>query len=130
MKKRQQQRLNCYSKAENWAKDRLDKTNIKWSRERIWRWRIYDFWNDFLGCAVEIDGKEHDNEKDKQRDLLDFNRSGIIVIRVRNFNEQDMDLAIEKIANLNSWIDRRAKMGLLTKAQKLKIQKQDEDFYK
>lgn len=118
MKMRQRQRLGCSSRAQDWAETFLLKSGLKWKRERIWRWRLYDFWNSDLGCAVEIDGPEHVPESDRERDQSDFERSGIIVLRVRNFHEEDMQEALSQIKLMESWIDRRERMGLLTKAER------------
>lgn len=111
------------TKAEAWAYDFLKHTKYKWNSQCIWRWRIYDFWNAEIGCAVEIDGPEHDLDYDYKRDKSDFERSAIIVLRVRNFNYDDMVMAILKIQKMTKWIDRREEMGLLTKAQKIQKEK-------
>ena len=113
--------MGSKSKAEEWAKERLKETGLTWSRERIWRWRLYDFWNHELGCAIEIDGPEHSPEADKKRDADDFKRSGILVLRVKNFNNQDMDNVIRDVMSLDSWLLRRERMGLLTDAQRKKF---------
>lgn len=123
MKDRQNQNLeSCInSKAESWANSRLKETGIKWNRQAQWGYRLFDFWNDKLGIAVEVDGKEHNPNYDKYRDDYNFKRSAILVLRVRNFNDQDMDSAISLINTSDTWIERRIQMKLLTKAQKLKL---------
>jgi very-short-patch-repair endonuclease len=119
MKMRQfQNRGKSISPAEHWAELRLRETGLKFNKQTQWGYRLFDFWNDPFGVAIEIDGKEHNIVKDQSKDEFNFNRSAIIVLRVKNFDESDMDLAIKKILALDSWMSRREKMGLLTTAQK------------
>lgn len=114
MKMRQRQNLvNCKkSDAEQWMLAKLKKTGHKWKRQAQWGWRLFDFWNYKLGIAVEVDGPEHDKALDAERDMDNWEVSRILVIRVRNFNEADAKAAIEKIANAETWNDRRAAAGL------------------
>ena len=45
---------------ENWMLKKLrEQTPYKWSRQVLWGYRIFDFWCDKLGFAVEVDGPEH-----------------------------------------------------------------------
>lgn len=123
MKERQDQNLqSCKnSKAESWANLRLKETGLKWTRQAQWGYRLFDFWNDRLGIAVEIDGTEHNKKYDKYRDDYNYKRSAIIVLRVKNFNNTDMDEAISTIIKSKTWIERRIQMNLLTKKQKEKF---------
>lgn len=123
MKERQKQNIvSCKkSKAEDWMKDKLAETGLKWRRQAEWGYRLFDFWNHKLGIAVEVDGKEHNKEYDSYRDKYNYERSGIIVLRVRNFNEDDAITALSVIGKTEDWLERRKKMGLLTKAQSIKI---------
>jgi len=110
------------TKAESWVNERLVKEGLKFSTQSIWRWRIYDFWNHVIGCAIEVDGPEHNIKKDKEKDLSDYNRSGIIVLRIRNFNQDDLDKTIEDIKNMEEWHPRRRRLNIpLTVAEKKKI---------
>lgn len=97
------------SKAESWMKDKLASTGKKWSRQAQWGYRLFDFWNHELGIAVEVDGPEHDKEYDAFRDRHNLKRSGILVLRVRNFNEKDAEVAITTINEASSWKERREK---------------------
>ena len=106
------------TKAELWAKNQLDqKAKVKFNTQVIWGYRIFDFWSHELGIAVEIDGSEHDKVYDKKRDNYNYLRSGIVVLRVRNYNTDDLNKAIETINNSDLWLERRAKLDILTEAQ-------------
>lgn len=72
---------------------------------------MYDFWCHKLGVAVEIDGPEHDIERDNLRDIADDERSCILVFRVRNFNEDDAEYVIRRIGGTLWWNSRRELMG-------------------
>lgn len=110
------------SKAEKWAYEILkEKSGYKWSRQAIWGFRLFDFWNHELGCAIEIDGPEHRKDYDLYRDKYNYLRSAIVVLRVKNFNSDDMNKALESLKKLRPWMERRALKGLLTNKQKIKL---------
>lgn len=114
MQMRQQQNLErCVSNAnENWMAEKLKATGLKWRRQAQWGMRLYDFWCAHLGVAVEVDGPEHDEDYDKHRDEYNLRRSGIVVLRVRNMNEEDAEKALAAIAYASTWRERRDVMGL------------------
>lgn len=114
MKMRQNQNMvNAEkNKAENWFFEKLKKSRYKFSRQRRWGYRIFDFWCHQLGLAVEIDGPEHKKGIDEQKDLIEFNRSRIITLRVKNFNEEEAYKALEYIHSSESWNDRRTAAGM------------------
>jgi very-short-patch-repair endonuclease len=118
MKMRQQQnRVSCLkSPAENEVSKALKKSSRKWTRQAQWGFRLFDFWCSELGVAIEVDGAGHDKVKDAESDKRMFERSGIIVFRLKNFDP--VEPVLKKIEKLESWIKRRENMGLLTKAQK------------
>lgn len=97
---------------ELWMASRLVLVGHQWSRQATWGYRIYDFWCHELGVAVEVDGPEHDYEYDHHRDEYNFRRSGIVVLHVRNLNEQDVLHALIRISKLNTWEQRRHQLGL------------------
>ena len=103
---------------EQWAKARLDNTPHKWTAQAQWGYRIFDFWCARLGVAVEIDGREHDPEYDAYRDEYNFRRSAVVVLRVRNRNESDMQRVIQALGKISTWADRRESMGLLAHTKK------------
>lgn len=103
---------------ENWAARSLAQTGLKWTRQAQWGLRIFDFWNAEKGIAVEIDGAEHRKDYDQARDQYNFLRSAIVVLRVRNRNADDMQGALVKILESESWGDRRARMGLNANTKK------------
>lgn len=112
MKRFKVKNLNREISAENWMKDKLSQTDLKWTRQAIWGFRIFDFWNHEKGIAVEVDGPTHNEKYDEYRDRYNYLRSGIIILRVRNFNEQDAQQALNKIKSQTSWVERRKQMGI------------------
>ena len=117
MRLRQRQNLttSTRSKAEAWMQEHLSRTGLKWTRQAQWGFRLFDFWCHDRGVAVEVDGPEHVREIDSRRDLYNYHRSGIVVIRVRNFNEQDAARCLSKIKRVGSWAARRKAMGIESK---------------
>lgn len=97
---------------ENWMADHLCSTGLKWSRQAQWGFRLFDFWCSEKGVAVEVDGAEHDKGWDAFRDRQDYERSGIVVLRVRNRNEEDAARALAQISKAGSWNSRRKGLGL------------------
>lgn len=110
------------NKAEAWMAERLSCSPHKWSQQVQWGYRIFDFWCQKLGCAVEVDGTSHDGrgDYDAYRDRYNYLRSGIVVFRVRNFSEADASEVLKHIADLAPWQDRKCKMGIAgnTKAKR------------
>jgi very-short-patch-repair endonuclease len=125
MKMRQNQnRVSCLkSAAEAEVYERLKKeTNIKWTRQAQWGYRLYDFWNATYGIAIEVDGKEHKKEDDRKKDEYNFRRSGIVVLRVPNFDKDCMDLClltIKKLISKETWEERRKSLGCSKKSPML-----------
>jgi len=98
MRQRQRQNKAKYVPAEEWAWGQIKgRAGKKWSRQAMWGCRIFDFWCAELGIAVEIDGDTHDPEYDQVRDRYNYYRSGILVLRVKNFDENDLALALAVI---------------------------------
>ena len=97
-------------KAEEWAESALRKTNHRWTRQAQWGCRIFDFWCAELGIAVEIDGDNHDAAYDAARDKYNYWRSGIIVIRVPNYDEVALNEALDVISRADTLADRKQKM--------------------
>lgn len=50
--------------------------------------------------------------KDLENDKIDFDRSGILVLRVRNGNKNDIESAVMTISKSDSWNERRSRLGL------------------
>lgn len=86
--------------AEEWMQGLLATTRRHWTRQAIWGHRIFDFWSAELGAAVEVDGWSHDPDYDAYRDEYNFRRSGIVVLRVRNFDRRAAVVALSRIARL------------------------------
>ena len=87
------------SSAETKVVARLKQTPWKWSRQSTWGYRLFDFWCKELGVVIEVDGPEHDQEYDSYRDEYNFRRSGIVVLRIQNHDERELEETIKLIPN-------------------------------
>lgn len=123
MRKEQNLARVPFLKAEGWFHDTylvdLPKDpRFKFSRQAAWGYRLFDFWFAVLGVAIEVDGPEHDQEYDAYRDRYNFLRSGVVVIRVPNFDEAAAISAIKKLMAECSWRNRREALGLSVRSKK------------
>lgn len=102
--------------AEIHAKKIIEEYGIKFSTQAIWQSRIFDFWFSGKGIAIEIDGPSHKESgqafKDMVTDKHFYAISGIIVIRVANFDDNSLRKAMETICNSCTWKDRRETLCL------------------
>lgn len=114
MRQRQiQNRSKGMTKAEKWFYENyLNQTNMTWTFQARWGWRLFDFWNHKKGIAIEVDGPEHNKFKDLIKDEIEIKRSAIITIRVKNFDSDSSMRAIEKIISEKDWNTRRMQAGL------------------
>lgn len=96
---------------EAWMAEKLLTLVWKWGRQSRWGYRIFDFWCVEKGIAVEVDGPEHNKQWDKVRDDYNLQRSGILVLRVRNRNEADAAAVLKRIDAECTWNERREKLG-------------------
>ncbi len=111
MRRRQRQnRARGLTEAERWVAQALDATGLKWTRQAWWGCRIFDFWNAELGIAVEVDGPEHCRDYDEHRDRYNYVRSGILVLRVPNFDEAALTVALNHIAKGETHAERKARI--------------------
>lgn len=105
-------------KAERWFLENylspLPQPAFKFTRQAEWGYRIFDFWFHALGVVVEVDGPEHNAGYDAYRDKYNFLRSGIVVLRVGNFNADHAASAVANLQRECRWTDRRRVLGLLT----------------
>jgi very-short-patch-repair endonuclease len=85
-----------------------------WSRQAVRGYRIHDFWNHRLGCAIEVDGAEHDRDYDNYRDEYNFRGSGVVILRVRNGNQEDIIEVLRVLPLMNDHATRKARMGILS----------------
>lgn len=97
---------------ENWMHNLLKQTKLKWRRQSIHGFRLFDFWCHDLGIVVEVDGPEHDKIRDAKHDAHAYEVSGILVLRVPNRNENIAQAALRVIAESTTWNQRRILMGL------------------
>lgn len=114
MRERQRQNRARYVAAEEWAWSRIRATGGNWQRQSIWGCRLFDFFSIGRGIAVEIDGPSHDEQRayDLARDRYNYFRSGILVIRVKNFDEDDLAAAIREIRKNETRKERRKRVRL------------------
>jgi very-short-patch-repair endonuclease len=87
-------------------------TPHRWGHNAMWGYRLFDFWNAQTGVAFEIDGPEHNEQYDAYRDEYNFIRSGIVVLRVKNFDMRGMAVAVDKLSTFHPWSERRQIMGI------------------
>jgi very-short-patch-repair endonuclease len=114
MRRDQNLKRTAWLKAENeFMVNYLIPTGIKFKRQAMWGYRLFDFWSHEKGVAIEIDGPEHRADYDAHRDLYNFLRSGIIVLRVKNFDPVGSEQAIEHLKNECTWEQRRGAMEIL-----------------
>lgn len=102
-------RQSLNSRAETWMAGLLKAFGRKWKRQAQWGNRIFDFWCNELGCAIEVDGAEHNPAVDAYRDAYNLHRSAIVVFRVKNFDEAGASAVLAQIAELDTWKVRRAR---------------------
>lgn len=109
-KRQKERRVNGMTMSEKWFIDKIAPlTGHKWTHEARWGFRLFDFWNSNLGLAVEIDGPEHDASLDSFRDKKEWERSRILIFRIRNENKEDAARFLEFIKSCQSWNERRLK---------------------
>lgn len=117
--RQEQHRKRGMTAAEKWFFETvLLKTNFRWGFQARWGFRLFDFWNHKLGMAVEVDGPEHNLEADLLRDKREWERSRIVVFRVRNWNRADAESFQGFVEKTPTWNARRleAKMKLINNA--------------
>jgi very-short-patch-repair endonuclease len=112
MRQAENRKICKTNRNENWMLEKLTETGRKWTRQARWGFRLFDFWNHDLGVAVEVDGPEHDQDRDAYIDAHFMKKSGILTIRVKNRDEAGARAAIEAISKAMSWNARRASLGL------------------
>lgn len=101
------------NKSEEWMFSILKtKTSLTWSRQSIWAARVLDFWNHAKGIGVEVDGVFHNKEYDKRHDKYFYYKSGILILRLKPYDELSADVIINKINSSCTWNERRSRLGL------------------
>lgn len=128
MRQQQNRERSRNNAAEQWMAAKLETTGKRWTPQAQWGYRLFDFWCASHGIAVEVDGPEHDAEYDAYRDEYNFRRSGIVVIRVRNFNEADAAFCLWLIADLPTLAERKQQLGIAGKSKKARRVLADADF--
>lgn len=111
------QEIKCQNnRAENWFYywylKRLEKKRwIRFVRQAVRWWRIFDFWCDKLWVAIEVDWKYHEEDwkkkKDENNDRHALEVSQVLVIRIKDFDSYWAREAIKKVKSLDPWWIRR-----------------------
>lgn len=94
--------------------DRLQKeSKHKWERQFIFGHTIFDFFCRALGVAIEVDGKTHWEAWDANKDRAHLEKFGIVTLRIRNSQQEDLDLLMKGIKHAGYWKRRLKKRGLI-----------------
>lgn len=109
------------SRAENWAASKLMRLGMGCERQKIWGCRLFDFYFPVKGIAVEIDGPEHDADYDAIRDAYNLARSGILVLRVKNFDDTALSEVVGQIKASPNFKKRKELLGLKGKSGKQRL---------
>lgn len=102
---KRQQRLTLLNPAENWFDKNICKDfHFQFTRQKIFGYRIFDFWCESLRVAVEIDGKRFhkDTEFDQQRDDVYQKRFKVSIFRVKAFCREDYLSVLGKLKSLRT----------------------------
>lgn len=122
------------SKTENWfwfgyLKPFMEKTWLKFVRQKLFWTRIYDFWCGHLWVAIEVDWWYHEEawkkDKDARYDKYNKEVSWIIVYRIKNYDSSAAKSVLSKIKELETWAKRRDELWLkINKKDKKQIEKE------
>ena len=126
--------LRKYSKAENHFMDLLDKTPFFYVREKCCydlnkgNWCYIDFYIPLFKLGIEIDGKEHRNKENHDKDLkkekfLSEDR-GISIYRITN----EECLKMDSVDILKILREVRKNESDAEKQMRIKTEQRDEDF--
>lgn len=85
------------SKAERLVAEHLDACGIIYRRQARFGSCFVDFYISSHCIGIEVDGKEHNADRDSKRDFYLLKRHRVRVLRVRNLNTEDILDAIENI---------------------------------
>lgn len=94
---------NCV-RAEIWAARLLPKGL---TRQACWGFKIMDFWCAERGVRIEIDGQSHDPLQDYYIDEWFFRRSGILTLRVPNYDLGSLSAARFVLLREATWKARK-----------------------
>jgi len=132
MRRVQNLKMALVSRAENWMFAKLKCIQgVKWIRQYVFGYRIFDFFDKKWGIAVEVDGPEHDEEYDTLRDDKNRDENAVIIYRVNNFDGEDAKFAISRIRKFikdgKSWAVRKSKVRV---REKTKLPKKESVLFK
>jgi len=82
---------------------------------------LFDFWNARKGAAIELDGPKPDAGDEEDRHAQE--RSGIVVYRVKSFDESQLKLVMSEAEHLEDWGIRRDRLGIPFKLKGTNIPK-------
>lgn len=102
-----QNKNNRWSRSEKWMAKKLAATGRRWVRQAPSR-----FWQFRLGMIVEVNESGGADARTAARDRTAFYERGVIVVRVKEFDESEAAEALRAIGFLEPWNDRRRFLGL------------------
>jgi hypothetical protein len=112
--------------SKNWADGILRASRLKWTHKAIWGCRLFDFWNARKGVAIELDGPKRNAGDEEDRHARE--RSGIVVYRVKCFDECQLRLIMSEAERLEDWGVRRDRLGIPSKLKGKDIPKAHENW--
>lgn len=100
--------LSRFVKAEQQVYAQLLIEGLKPTRQACWGLKIMDFWFANSAIRVEVDGRTHDKIVDYVTDEWFFRKSGIITLRIPNYDDNSLSSAIHVIKKEKlTWKKRR-----------------------
>lgn len=90
----------------------ISKYKIDFVKQHLFGYRIFDFWSEYYGLVIEIDGKTHCKKCDSIKDSYLLDKFGIIVKRSRNFDIKKLEGILNSINKLEPYLNRITKKQL------------------
>jgi hypothetical protein len=87
---------------------------------------LFDFWNARKGVAIELDGPKPGAGDEEDRHARE--RSGIVVHRVKSFDESQLRSVMSEAESLEDWGIRREKLGIPSKLKGKNLPKAHENW--
>ena len=88
-----------------------------WKQQYVWGHRIFDFYCNQVGAAIEVDGATHDRERDLAQDRWHARRSGIITFRVPNGDDRKLERVLLVLRRIARRKERKKMILALAKRQ-------------
>lgn len=97
--------------AHQWMAQKLRLSGLRMNPQAAWGWRLFDFWCAEKGVAIDLI-EPGDATDYTDVDLKELFRSGILIRRLRHFDNNEADYLIQMTKEEPFWNARRAQMGL------------------